>query len=69
MIVWINGAFGSGKTTPVDALRPLRPEWLVHDPETVGHVADRVLARVDATVPGGPGIPGVSRGSRVLKPS
>ncbi|MET9605917.1 AAA family ATPase [Streptomyces sp. NPDC006512] len=36
MIVWVNGAFGSGKTTLVDELRTRWPEALVYDPETVG---------------------------------
>ncbi|MGP3984193.1 AAA family ATPase [Streptomyces sp. KR80] len=38
MIVWVNGAFGSGKSTLVDELRPRWPEALVYDPEMVGYV-------------------------------
>ncbi|WP_331744549.1 TmrB-like protein (plasmid) [Streptomyces sp. NBC_01136] len=38
MIVWVNSAFGSGKTTLVDELRPRWPEALVYDPEMVGYV-------------------------------
>ncbi len=38
MIIWVNGAFGSGKTTLVDALRRQRPDALVYDPERIGDV-------------------------------
>lgn len=38
MIVWINGAFGSGKTTLVEHLRRRLPSALVFDPEDVGQV-------------------------------
>ena len=31
MIVWVNGAFGSGKTTLVEELRRRRPAALVYD--------------------------------------
>lgn len=31
VIVWVNGAFGSGKSTLVDELRPRWPEALVYD--------------------------------------
>ncbi|MEV7283152.1 AAA family ATPase [Streptomyces sp. NPDC093252] len=43
MIVWVNGAFGSGKTTLVDALRPRWPEALVYDPELVGYVLREIV--------------------------
>lgn len=43
MIVWINGAFGSGKTTLVDELRARRPEALVYDPEMVGYVLREIV--------------------------
>ncbi|WP_327351465.1 AAA family ATPase [Streptomyces sp. NBC_01304] len=43
MIVWVNGAFGSGKTTLVDELRKRRPEALVFDPETVGYLLRRIV--------------------------
>jgi len=36
MLVWVNGAFGSGKTTLVRELRARLPEALVFDPEEVG---------------------------------
>lgn len=43
MIVWVNGAFGSGKTTLVDVMRPRWPEVLVHDPEMVGYVLRKIV--------------------------
>lgn len=39
----MNGAFGSGKTTLVDALRRRWPEALVHDPEMVGFVLRKIV--------------------------
>ena len=44
MIVWVNGAFGSGKSTLVDELRPRWPEALVYDPELVGYVLKEIVA-------------------------
>ncbi|MFH8368558.1 AAA family ATPase [Streptomyces sp. NPDC018031] len=43
MIVWVNGAFGSGKSTLVDELRPRWPEALVYDPEMVGFLLRRIV--------------------------
>ncbi|MEW2611179.1 AAA family ATPase [Streptomyces sp. NPDC047880] len=43
MIVWVNGAFGSGKSTLVDELRPRWPEVLVYDPEMVGFVLRKIV--------------------------
>ncbi|WP_328744896.1 AAA family ATPase [Streptomyces sp. NBC_00285] len=43
MIVWVNGAFGSGKTTLVEELRPRWPEALVFDPEMVGYVLQEIV--------------------------
>ncbi|MGH4036018.1 AAA family ATPase [Actinomycetota bacterium Odt1-20B] len=43
MIVWVNGAFGSGKTTLVDELRPGWPEELVYDLEMVGYVLREIV--------------------------
>ncbi|MFI1467124.1 AAA family ATPase [Streptomyces wuyuanensis] len=43
MIVWVNGAFGSGKSTLVDELRTRLPEALVFDPETVGYVLREIV--------------------------
>jgi hypothetical protein len=38
VIVWINGAFGAGKTTLADELRRRWPEALSFDPEYVGYL-------------------------------
>ncbi|MET7620462.1 AAA family ATPase [Streptomyces sp. NPDC005408] len=43
MIVWVNGAFGSGKSTLVDELRTRWPEALVYDPEMVGYVLREIV--------------------------
>ncbi|MEV0177223.1 AAA family ATPase [Streptomyces sp. NPDC050803] len=43
MIVWVNGAFGSGKSTLVEELRLRRPEVLVCDPEMVGYVLREIV--------------------------
>ncbi|MFD5653070.1 AAA family ATPase [Streptomyces sp. NPDC127039] len=43
MIVWVNGAFGSGKSTLIDELRPRWPEALVYDPEMVGYVLREIV--------------------------
>ncbi|MFF7892420.1 AAA family ATPase [Streptomyces sp. NPDC007907] len=43
MIVWVNGAIGSGKSTLVDELRPRWPRALVYDPETVGYVLREIV--------------------------
>lgn len=36
VIVWVNGAFGIGKSALVDEMRPRWPDALVYDPEMVG---------------------------------
>jgi hypothetical protein len=43
VIVWINGAFGAGKSTVVAALRELRPDLREFDPEYVGYVLRRFV--------------------------
>lgn len=43
MIVWVNGAFGSGKSTLVDELRLRWPEALVYDPELVGYALREIV--------------------------
>ncbi|MEU3224347.1 AAA family ATPase [Streptomyces sp. NPDC006976] len=43
MIVWINGAFGSGKTTLVTELTRRLPDALVYDPEHVGFLLRRIV--------------------------
>jgi adenylylsulfate kinase-like enzyme len=36
MIVWINGAFGAGKTTTAELVTELLPGAKIFDPEYVG---------------------------------
>ena len=36
MIIWINGAFGSGKTTTAIALKRKLPNSFIYDPENIG---------------------------------
>jgi hypothetical protein len=43
VIIWIDGAFGSGKTTLVDELQGRRPEALVFDPEQIGYVLREIV--------------------------
>lgn len=43
VLVWINGAFGSGKTTVGQALAARWPAALVYDPEEVGFMVRRIL--------------------------
>jgi hypothetical protein len=43
MIVWIDGGFGSGKTTLVAELHRRWPEALVFDPEQVGLVLREIV--------------------------
>ena len=45
MIVWLNGTFGCGKTTTAAELCPLIPSSRLFDPETVGYMLGRNLAR------------------------
>ncbi|MET7905287.1 AAA family ATPase [Streptomyces sp. NPDC005336] len=44
MIVWLNGAFGSGKTTLAADLSRRWPEALVYDPERIGYVLRDIVA-------------------------
>ncbi|MFJ9034034.1 AAA family ATPase [Streptomyces sp. NPDC102274] len=43
MIVWVNGAFGSGKTTLAEELHRRWPEALMYDPEQVGYVLREIV--------------------------
>lgn len=43
MIIWINGAFGAGKTTLTEQLRARRRDALVFDPEYVGYLLRRFV--------------------------
>ena len=43
MIVWVNAAFGGGKTTLVSELHRRRPDALVYDPEQIGYVLREIV--------------------------
>jgi type IV secretory pathway ATPase VirB11/archaellum biosynthesis ATPase len=38
MIIMINGAFGSGKTSAANTLLPLIPNSMIYDPEEIGYI-------------------------------
>lgn len=43
MIIMINGAFGSGKTTTAQRLQPLIPNSMIYDPEEVGYMLRKII--------------------------
>lgn len=43
MIVWVNGGFGSGKTTLVEEIVRRRPDAMVLDPELIGFLLRQTL--------------------------
>lgn len=43
MIVMINGAFGSGKTTTANRLLPLLPNSMIFDPEEIGYMVRKII--------------------------
>ena len=43
MIIWLNGAFGSGKTTLSKALLEHIPNSIIYDPEEVGFIIHRAV--------------------------
>lgn len=45
MIIWLNGAFGVGKTAVAGELAALLPEARIVDPEQIGYVMRRTLWR------------------------
>src|SRR5690348_7546872 len=45
MVIWINGAFGVGKTTVARALHERWPDAVVFDPEQLGFVLRRIVPR------------------------
>ncbi len=47
MILWLNGAFGVGKTTTAQAIRERAPTWRSFDPEQVGMLLAANLAGVE----------------------
>jgi hypothetical protein len=47
MIVWINGAFGAGKTSVARRIVERRPGAMLFDPEQIGFLLRRLLPRAD----------------------
>lgn len=47
MILWLNGAFGVGKTTTAQAIRRHAPEWRLFDAEQVGLLLATNLSGVE----------------------
>jgi AAA domain len=47
MIIFINGAFGAGKTTAAEGLAARLPDRLLFDPEEVGYFLRAVLRPID----------------------
>jgi hypothetical protein len=47
VLLWINGAFGVGKTTTAALVRELDARWRVFDPEWVGYMLRANLAELD----------------------
>ena len=47
MILWLNGAFGVGKTTTAEAIQKHAPAWRLFDPEHVGLLLATNLAGVE----------------------
>ena len=43
MIIWINGAFGAGKTTVAKLLAARIPEACIFDPEDIGYVVQKTF--------------------------
>jgi deoxyadenosine/deoxycytidine kinase len=43
MILWINGAFGAGKTSTANELVQLLPHARIYDPEQVGYMLRHFL--------------------------
>lgn len=43
MIVMINGAFGSGKTSAGKMLRPLIDNSMIYDPEEIGYMIRKLI--------------------------
>ncbi|MFE3250136.1 AAA family ATPase [Streptomyces sp. NPDC059209] len=43
MIVWVNGAFGAGKTTLTTELHSRRPDALLYDPEPLGIILREIV--------------------------
>jgi adenylate kinase family enzyme len=50
MMIWINGAFGAGKTTLAEELHQRLPDALAFDPEYVGYILNRWVPAPDSTL-------------------
>lgn len=48
MIIWINGAFGAGKTTIAEALKKQFSEALIYDPELMGSLLNNLFPLINA---------------------
>jgi adenylylsulfate kinase-like enzyme len=48
VIIWVNGAFGAGKTTLSDELLLRLPDAMLFDPEWVGHILGRWVPPADS---------------------
>jgi predicted kinase len=48
MMIWINGAFGAGKSTLADELHRRLPEAMAFDPEYVGYILQRWVPRPES---------------------
>ena len=48
MIIWINGAFGAGKTTLATELQRRMPDAISYDPEYVGYILTRWVPAPDS---------------------
>jgi hypothetical protein len=46
MIIWLNGPFGSGKTTLAQKLRERKPDLLLFDPEEIGFIVKTMVPPV-----------------------
>jgi 2-phosphoglycerate kinase len=47
MIIFINGAFGVGKTSVATELSSLIPDSLMFDPEEIGFMLRNILGSID----------------------
>lgn len=48
VIIWVNGAFGSGKTTLTEQLLRVLPESMKFDPEYIGYILTRWVPAADS---------------------
>jgi len=43
LIIMINGAFGAGKTSAAQMLKPLIPNSMIYDPEEIGYMIRKII--------------------------